>query len=41
MNFEKLNILDNLKLIKSYKVTIFTIAIDNIDEIYKYPGRPF
>ena len=33
MNFEKLNILDNLKLIKSYKVTIFTIAIDNIDQI--------
>jgi protein-L-isoaspartate(D-aspartate) O-methyltransferase len=31
INFEKLNILDNLKLIKSYKVTIFTIAIDNID----------
>ena len=33
INFEKLNILDNLKLIKSYKVTIFTIAIDNIDQI--------
>ena len=33
MYFEKLNILDNLKLIKNYKVTIFTIAIDNIDQI--------
>ena len=33
MNFEKLNILDNLRLIKSYKVTIFTIVIDNIDQI--------
>ena len=33
MYFEKLNILDNLKLIKSYKVTIFTTAIDNIDQI--------
>ena len=33
MYFEKLNILDNLKLIKNYKVTIFTTAIDNIDQI--------
>ena len=33
INFEKLNILNNLKLIKSYKVTIFTIAIDNIHHV--------
>ena len=33
ISFEKLNILDNFKLIKSYKVIIFTVAVNNIDYI--------
>ena len=33
INFEKLNILDNCKLIKNYKVIIFTVAVNNIDYI--------